>query len=370
MDFIYLNLLNLLGDFSLFQVLTGAVLLLASVILTFQIKKNIPDDLRTEWRKTSNFILLFFTVYVFFILVLLGKLSYSIQPVTASLFLVSACFVYLIMMLIKTFTLKIRDKDVEIKGFIEKLKDNNESLEHEITVRRKTEERLRLYEKAVETMQIGVTIADTRGIITYTNPADALMHGFDPEELAGKDVGTYAPAGHRKPLTVERMLDIDTHKREGVNVRRDGSLFPVQLISSAVLNPDGEPIGVVTVCEDITERKQAEEKLVMYKDHLEELVRARTAELTRAFGELKSETLQRRSAEDKVTFMAYHDSLTGLPNRYSLLDMLSKMLDRARGSGRPIAAMFLDLDNFKRINDTLGHGVGDRLLQGVAERLS
>jgi len=72
----------------------------------------------------------------------------------------------------------------------------------------------------------------------------------------------------------------------------------------------------------------------------------------------------------QLRFQALHDALTGLPNRPLILDRTDQMLARSRRTGEPVAAMFLDLDGFKEINDTLGHGAGDELLQGVAERLT
>jgi diguanylate cyclase (GGDEF)-like protein/PAS domain S-box-containing protein len=78
---------------------------------------------------------------------------------------------------------------------------------------------------------------------------------------------------------------------------------------------------------------------------------------------------ERRAAEARIRHLAYHDSLTGLPNRAWLQDELERSLARAARNGRMLAVMLLDLDQFKRINDTLGHSVGDRLLCAVAERL-
>jgi diguanylate cyclase (GGDEF)-like protein/PAS domain S-box-containing protein len=78
----------------------------------------------------------------------------------------------------------------------------------------------------------------------------------------------------------------------------------------------------------------------------------------------------RRRAEERIQYQAYHDALTGLPNRLLLRDRLTQALGHAHRLGRPLAVMFVDVDHFKLINDTLGHAVGDRLLRGLAERLS
>jgi diguanylate cyclase (GGDEF)-like protein len=79
------------------------------------------------------------------------------------------------------------------------------------------------------------------------------------------------------------------------------------------------------------------------------------------------EELKRR--EDELAFLATHDPLTGLPNRTLILDRVEQMLARSRRNQTPVAALFIDIDNFKGINDTLGHGVGDELLRAVAARL-
>ncbi len=78
---------------------------------------------------------------------------------------------------------------------------------------------------------------------------------------------------------------------------------------------------------------------------------------------------ERKRAEARLAFMAQHDGLTGLPNRILLRQRLDELLAHTRRSGDKVAVLFLDLDNFKAINDTLGHAIGDKLLKGVTKRL-
>ncbi|MEK7850577.1 MAG: PAS domain S-box protein, partial [Deltaproteobacteria bacterium] len=138
----------------------------------------------------------------------------------------------------------------------------NEMLQAEVVERKKTEEELRSLKEAVETMQLGVTIADVGGNILYTNLAEAKMHGYEVEELIGKDVRIFAPAENWNRMPVENMKEVKSYKRESLNVRKDGSTFPVQLLSDALTNADGRLIGIATYCEDITERKRLAEELL------------------------------------------------------------------------------------------------------------
>jgi diguanylate cyclase (GGDEF)-like protein/PAS domain S-box-containing protein len=318
--------------------------------------------------------------------------------------------------------------------------------------RERSLEGLRRLEKAVETVAIGVTVTDVNGRILYTNAAEAAMHGYAREELIGKHVRIFMPQEWRPASG--RPEEIRSWKRETVNVRRDGTIFPVQLLSDAVTGPDGRPVAFVTCCEEITERKRAEEHLrsseeryrLLFERNLAGVYRAtfkgRLLECNEAFARilgyasreevlarsvfdlffdrsdredslrrleekgtltnfelrmrrkdetavwvLENETLlrgedgehlvegtliditERKLAEKRIEFHAYHDPLTGLPNRIFLKDRLDVALAHARRSGASLAVMFLDLDRFKDVNDRLGHVVGDWLLQRVAERL-
>src|SRR5574341_2119791 len=127
--------------------------------------------------------------------------------------------------------------------------------------RKAVEEALRRLESAVETIRIGIKITNKEGKIVYTNPAEAEMHGYDREELIGKDARIFAPREFWNPVSLQKLKEMTTWRREALNRRKDGSLFPVELISEALFSPDGQIIGIVTTCEDITQRKEKEREL-------------------------------------------------------------------------------------------------------------
>ncbi|TBR15957.1 MAG: EAL domain-containing protein [Rugosibacter sp.] len=128
--------------------------------------------------------------------------------------------------------------------------------------------------------------------------------------------------------------------------------------------------GAVWMLEDITDRRLAEETLRDAHDVLESRVLERTRELESVVIQLQQEISERIRAERNVWEIAHHDSLTGLPNRVLLHDRLEQVLASGQRNRHQAAVMFLDLDRFKKINDTLGHAIGDELLKHVAQRLT
>lgn len=189
----------------------------------------------------------------------------------------------------------------------------------EMQARKHAEAQLIKLEKAVQNMRLGVTISDLTGKILYTNPADAHMHGYQIEELLGQDVGVFAPSHLRHPMSPEMIQQWNGSVRESTNIRRDGSTFPVWLISDIVKDEHGHPVAVVTSCEDITERKHAEEELKRHKDHLEELVEERTIELSQANAQLA----QLNVSKDKFFSIISHD----LKNPFSVMLGYSQLLE-------------------------------------------
>jgi diguanylate cyclase (GGDEF)-like protein/PAS domain S-box-containing protein len=191
--------------------------------------------------------------------------------------------------------------------------------------------KLEMLRLAVDSLQIGITFSDVNGVIVYSNPAEAAMHGYTVEELIGKEARKFSTGSRSKPLAVEQFKEIGAWSRESVNVRKNGDEFPALLTSIPVRDSDGLSLGMITTCEDISNRKVAEEKIHQ---------------------------------------LAYYDTLTGLPNRGMFLTRLHHALSQAQRDQDKVNLLFLDLDNFKDVNDTQGHDVGDKLLRLVAERLS
>jgi diguanylate cyclase (GGDEF)-like protein/PAS domain S-box-containing protein len=183
----------------------------------------------------------------------------------------------------------------------------------------------------LEVMQLGVTVTDASGIIIYTNPADAAMHGYTPSELIGRPASIFAPPTTRKTVITGEVNSLRRWRREVYNLRKDGEIFPVRLRSDLIRDAEGQPLGMVTTCEDITDE-----------------MRLRDAQAT---GSL-------------------NDALTGLGNRPFFLELVVRAKRRAdRHGDYHYAVLCLDLERFKLINESLGHDAGDGLLKQVADRL-
>jgi diguanylate cyclase (GGDEF)-like protein/PAS domain S-box-containing protein len=191
--------------------------------------------------------------------------------------------------------------------------------------------RLEMLKVAVDSLPIGITFSDVNGVIVYSNPAEAQMHGYEVDELIGKEARKFSTNDRSKHLTAEQLKELGVWRRESVNVRKNGEEFSAQLTSISVRDSESLYLGIITTCEDISYRKVAEEKIHQ---------------------------------------LAYYDLVTGLPNRGMFLERLHQTLGLAQRDREKVNLIFLDLDNFKDVNDTQGHDVGDKLLRSVADRLS
>jgi diguanylate cyclase (GGDEF)-like protein/PAS domain S-box-containing protein len=203
----------------------------------------------------------------------------------------------------------------------------------DITERLRAENRLRLLERAMQASVNAIIITDLSGTIEYVNPSFERITGYPADEALGRNC-RFLQGDDTAQAGVKLIREAVLKREECValirNYRKDGDLFWSDVRIAPVRGPDNEVTHFVGVVNDVTEIKH-------YERELERHVNV--------------------------------DPLTGLANRKVLLDRLHAAISAAHRFGGVVTVGFIDLDNFKFINDSLGHNVGDRLLQSVAERL-
>ncbi|MEH2421461.1 MAG: EAL domain-containing protein [Nostoc sp.] len=226
------------------------------------------------------------------------------------------------------------------------------------------------YQDLFEFAPDGYLITDTAGTIQEANHAVATLLGVHQKYLVGKPLIVFIAEQDRHSFS-SQMNNLQQLLNWEINLEpRRGTPFPAMIKASAVYNLEGKLVSWRWLLCNISERKQAEQMLHQAYDKLEIRVAERTAELVKTNEKLLIEITERKRAESQLLHLAFHDALTGLPNRTAFMNRLRHALNYSkRHSNYLLAVMFIDLDRFKLINDSLGHLNGDQLLLTTASRL-
>ena len=203
----------------------------------------------------------------------------------------------------------------------------------DISESRRAEEQLKLAFEAVRQSGEGILMTDAQQFILSVNPAFEAVTGYRADEVIGKTPALIASLRHDQHFYAamnEALENTGYWRGEVWNQRKNGEIYPEWLGVSVVRENDGRPKYYVYIYSDMSER---------------------------------------HAAQQRIEFLAHHDPLTGLPNRLLLRDRMEQAKALATRMHSRVALMFLDLDRFKTINDSLGHPVGDALLKEVVERL-
>jgi len=215
------------------------------------------------------------------------------------------------------------------RGYATRLTGTN----RDITERRLAEQNLRLSARVLDSMAEGLVVLDPQWRVTSVNQAFTRITGYSAAEAVGKVSRLWRDSVRNLEAPSAVVADLGTHSHwEGriVDRRKDGTAYPSWISASTLREPDGTISHYVIVFSDMSK--------------------------------------QERDAQ-RVRYLAYHDGLTGLANRAMFFERCTDILRRAQRHQRRMAVLFIDLDHFKSVNDTLGHLAGDVLLIEVARRL-
>jgi diguanylate cyclase (GGDEF)-like protein/PAS domain S-box-containing protein len=239
------------------------------------------------------------------------------------------------------------NKDIELA--VKKIQELEESIKGYVL-------REKQYDSILNNVKEVIFQTDATGLWTYLNRPWTEITGFSLEESIGILFLNFVHPDDRE-LNNQRFIPLIQRQKDYCRhiiryLTKDEGFRWIEVYARLTLDSEDNIIGTSGTLNDVTDRILMENELRQHKEHLEELVKERTKEL--------------KDINSKLEYLATHDSLTDIPNRYYLFNALQDAIDNANNIGTPSSLLFIDLDNFKVINDTYGHSVGDELLREMA----
>ncbi|MFS0514090.1 EAL domain-containing protein [Nostoc sp. UIC 10607] len=261
----------------------------------------------------------------------------------------------------------IKEAFEELHTAMEELLTASEELQ---ITRAAVEKERQRYQDLFEFAPDGYLVTNTTGTIEEANHVAATLLGVHQKYLVGKPLILFIAQQDRQSFSFQ-IKNFQELRNWEINLQpRGGKSFPASVKASAVYDLQGKPVGWRWLLFNISECKQTEEMLHQAYSELEIRVAERTAELVKTNQKLLTEITERKRVESQLLHLAFHDALTGLPNRAAFMNRLRRAIDYSkRHSDYLFAVLFIDLDRFKLINDSLGHIKGDQFLLAIANKL-
>lgn len=239
------------------------------------------------------------------------------------------------------FSLRVREgtnREIDIlagqfNAYMEKLESTHLKLDKEVGERIRAAEQLKIFKKVFDNALEGICVTDDQGNILIVNPAFSDITGYTRDEVVGQNPRVLKSEKHDDAFYEEMWLSLTGKGHwagEIWNRRKSGEAYPEILNINSIRDDHGKATHFVAVFHDISEMK---------------------------------------SQQEAIRHQAYHDALTGLPNRYLARDRLEMAIKRSKRQKSMVAVIFLDMDNFKYFNDSIGHSNGDTLLHKLGSRL-
>jgi diguanylate cyclase (GGDEF)-like protein/PAS domain S-box-containing protein len=231
--------------------------------------------------------------------------------------------------------------------------------------------RLQEYQALLANDSVGILVV-CDGEIMQCNPCAARLFGWEQADLLGRPASIVFASEEEFQSFATKIGDAlaadGSPSMEWKTRRRDGARFWARLLVKSI-TPGGLAGETVWMVEDVTERKATETQLARAREELENRVRAAHDELAWTNERLVAEMYERSEVEERARRMALYDNWTGLPNRRLLESRLDEAVRNHQLAGDRLAVMVVDIDEFTKLNDALGHRVGDALLQQAARRM-